>query len=482
MKNQSIRRKMIYIIGGILGTMIVFYMVTVYLNYQTVKNLNHILNVQLSYDSYQSKADKLQETVTGYFNHSGMITAESLEAEKTQFLQYVRQLTTDFPHAQMVDNYYIVQSYLEAVDDFMRARKENPEDTAFPYYSQTMSWYRLVLESYETTGSIEHQLISESIHNNSRDWYKQQQFLLLLGILVCIIVFFQGARFVDNLSRPIIELTERVRMATENNFKESQQGEFVPDTCRETVILTHAFEEMISVIRRQMDELLEKIRVTKELHQLEMEHMQTKVALKQTEMSLLQSLISPHFLFNCLSTLSSLAFIEKAERTEECSIQLADYLRTFLDRIGKSVTIQEEVEHTEAYLDLQRIRFGDRVGFTVQCEEACSEKKIPALLLQPLIENSLSHGLKNHSGHGSVEVNIYEKNKQTVIEVKDNGEGVDQETLYEIEREMYRPFESGERGIGLRSVAYRLKEFFDGRAEISLEGMDKGLKVMIDLP
>lgn len=141
-----------------------------------------------------------------------------------------------------------------------------------------------------------------------------------------------------------------------------------------------------------------------------------------------------------------------------------------MDHIGKTIPIREEVEHTKEYIKIQQLRFGKRISFEIICDRECEGQKIPALILQPLVENSLSHGLKNCRGGGLIQIDIHKIQKEEIaIEVRDNGEGISEEQMKQVEEELKKPFESGQKGIGLRSIAYRLNDFFKNRSSVHLE-------------
>ncbi len=463
--------------------MLLFQLLAAYSNNRTITQLNETLELQLFYDSYKETIETLQEAVTAYFNHSDKITAEEVKQFCTQIKESSLQLQAAFDHPQFTDHVYIAGSYLESIAVLLEQMKTADTEEQFQYYSETMERYRMTLASYETLQPFEKEIITESIHESSKEWRRKEEIFLILGALVCAAGFWKGKKFVDDISAPIISLTEKVRQMMVRNYGELEEKKLLKTRCAETALLTEAFYEMAGTIRQQMDELQEKITVSQKLHKLEMENMQTKVSLNQAQICLMQSLISPHFLFNCLSTLTSLAFIEEAHKTEEYSLQLAKFLRTFLDHIGKTISIREEVEHTKEYIKIQQLRFGKRISFEVICDAECAEQEIPALILQPLVENALAHGLKNCRSGGLIQIHIRKiQNQEMEIEVRDNGEGISEEKIKQIERELKQPFESGKKGIGLRSIAYRLNDFFDNRSTISLEAQTKGMAAKIRIP
>lgn len=462
--------------------MLLFHCLTVYSNYRTIRELNKIAESQLSYDSYPNMLDTLQDCVTAYFNQSEKIEADDIQTLCKEFRDGSTKLADDFSHPQFTDHVYIVQSYLDSVQDFLDYGQEGSTQEQFKFYNETMRLYRVTSESYKTTSSFEREIVAQKIHDSSVRWRRKENIIFILGTFICIFAFWKARKFVDLISQPIMALTDRAYQIMLKNYENTGQTGSWKNICRETALLTQAFDGMSETICRQMEELQEKIVVSQRLHKLEIENMQTKMSLNQTEVSLMQSLISPHFLFNCLSTLTSLAFIEEARQTEECSIQLAKFLRKFLDHIGKTITMEEEVEHVNQYIEIQKLRFSKRITFLVECEKACRSREIPAIVLQPLVENALSHGLRNCRQNGVIQIEIYQKKQTMIMEVRDNGEGISQEKIAQIEADLKKPFESGEKGIGLRSVAYRLNYFFDGQAAIHLKSLEQGTSVMIEIP
>ncbi len=482
MSNRPIRMMMLYLIGGILAAAVLFYGVTAVSNYQTLQEFNRIVESQLNYDSYQSRLDALQDAVTACFNDSGEAAPEEIETLSAEFACYSRQLTADFSHPQFVDNSYIVQNYLEKVQEFLDYGYEAGFPGGFSEYNETMNWYRNALESYETTLSVAISLTTERLNESTKNWYQKERIMLVLYILICLAAFYIGRKAVNWLVRPITALTERAnRIIAQEYGNPGGQQEF-RDSCRETAVLAEAFERMTETILSQMEELKNKMEVSQRLHDLEMENMKTKVALNQSEMCLMQSLTSPHFLFNCLSTISSLALIEGAAQTEQYSIQLAGFLRTFLDRIGRTVTVSEEIDHIREYIEIQKLRFGRRIAFEIACDPSCESRKIPAIILQPLVENALAHGLKDCRRGGLIQVRVSLDGKGTIIEVQDNGTGIPEEKIRQIESNVKRPFEPGEKEIGLRSVIWRADYFAEGKASLFLKNLKQGLCVIVRIP
>jgi sensor histidine kinase YesM len=140
-----------------------------------------------------------------------------------------------------------------------------------------------------------------------------------------------------------------------------------------------------------------------------------------TELSSLHAQINPHFLYNALNSIASLAHIN-ADKTEKMALSLSDLFRYSINRKGEKMsTIKEEVEMVENYLEIEKIRFEDRLEFSVNVEASILETNIPRFILQPLIENAVKHGTSNIEGKGNINLTITKNNNNLIISVSDNG-------------------------------------------------------------
>jgi len=156
----------------------------------------------------------------------------------------------------------------------------------------------------------------------------------------------------------------------------------------------------------------------KELDVIKLKELKTKA-----ELQTLQSRINPHFLYNALNSIASLS-ITNGKKSEEMTLLLSKLFRHSLDSQQHNlITIAEEVEIMNAYLAIEKVRFGNRITFEVNVTPDCNSLTIPRFLLQPLVENALKHGLKNVIDHGQLCVNIDCENNKIHIQIIDNGAG-----------------------------------------------------------
>jgi len=208
----------------------------------------------------------------------------------------------------------------------------------------------------------------------------------------------------------------------------------------------------------------ERARLQREL----LAHEESARRLAEAELKLLQAQIEPHFLFNTLSNVLGLVDSDPP-RAKRMLRNLTGYLRGSLRRTrAGATTLGEELDLVHAYLEIQAVRMGDRLVFGLSCPEELRGLPLPPLLVQPLVENALRHGLEPKPGGGGVWVSAARQDGALVLEVRDDGLGLD-------------PHQPA--GVGLTNVRERVRAVSGGRGALSLHPMGTGgLAVRITLP
>ena len=203
---------------------------------------------------------------------------------------------------------------------------------------------------------------------------------------------------------------------------------------------------------------------------------------KDAEFKMLASQINPHFLYNTLETIRMRARRSKQYDIEEIVKMLAKIMRSTLQAGASEVMIREEVELVEHYLKIQQYRFEERIQYHVHVQEGLEKLCILPLILQPIVENSIIHGLESKEGIGTIDINIYSKSDKTVICISDDGMGMNKEKLNELHRKLNCYNEKG-RHIGVSNVHQRVKLKYGDSFGVTIDSVEGSYtKVEILLP
>jgi sensor histidine kinase YesM len=212
-------------------------------------------------------------------------------------------------------------------------------------------------------------------------------------------------------------------------------------------------------LKEKLKSAYEKIKV-QERQKSELELLKTKADLEA-----LQSKINPHFLFNSLNSIAGLAAIAP-EKVEDTILKLAELFRSTIKETDTFSSIGEEIRLIRNYLDIEKIRFGNRLNYTIEVSDELNSVQIPHLLIQPLVENAIKHGIEPQPEGGRIYITIKRKAGQNIIVVKDDGVGIKKHVSF---------------GYGLTSINKRLENIYKNNHSFDIES-ENGTIVSICIP
>ncbi|MBT8146841.1 MAG: histidine kinase, partial [Gammaproteobacteria bacterium] len=191
-----------------------------------------------------------------------------------------------------------------------------------------------------------------------------------------------------------------------------------------------------------------------QLFQLEKEKSLRSAALAQeAQLRMLRYQLNPHFLFNTLNAISTLVLDKATDQANEMLTKLSKFLRYSLDHSPLDrVSLAHELETSKLYLDIEKVRFGERMQLDISVEEEALNALVPSMLLQPLIENSIKHGLSKMEQGGKISISAAVDGKNLVLRVADNGPGIPESMLDDMQAVF--------KGVGLVNVRNRLEEMY----------------------
>jgi len=218
------------------------------------------------------------------------------------------------------------------------------------------------------------------------------------------------------------------------------------------------------------------------------DNLQIELARREAELIALQTQINPHFLYNALSSIDSLAAGSQDARIRTISHGLADMFRYSVSGDVMS-DIRQELEYVELYLSIQKIRYEEKLDYVIQCDEGLDAFEIPKLLLQPLVENAVAHGIEMKARGGYVSIGVRSLSDTAIaIEIEDDGVGIDPERLDRLQRmfvsdraELMQP--GSRRSIGLMNVYRRIALLYDGEGAMEIaSSVGFGTVVKLTIP
>jgi two-component system sensor histidine kinase YesM len=194
--------------------------------------------------------------------------------------------------------------------------------------------------------------------------------------------------------------------------------------------------------------------------------------LKKAELRALQAQINPHFLYNTLDTIIWMAESKKTDEVIEIVRALSSFFRISLSKGKDWITIGEEIERTRSYLTIQKMRYRDIMDYEIKVDEGVLDSTILKLILQPLVENALYHGIKNKRSGGTITLRAKQKNENEILlQVEDDGIGFTPEKLAQVQAELND--DSGEirleSGFGIDNVNKRIKLYYGKQYGLSIK-------------
>jgi two-component system, sensor histidine kinase YesM len=285
-------------------------------------------------------------------------------------------------------------------------------------------------------------------------------------ILTTIILILIYSLFVLAISAQIVNPIRKLVKLMKNFQKGDFDAKINLKGHDEIGQLAETFDNMTAKIKKLINEVYED-----------------KIKQKELELQMLQNQINPHFLYNTLEAIHMMAEINKDTETSKMARSLGKILRYSLKREKDTVTVYEEIAHTKEYVMLQKNRFDDIFTVEIDVNKSLYDKSVIKLLLQPIVENAIYHGLKKREKKGKIQVLGYKENNNMIFKVNDNGTGMSEKQVRLMNgyiNDLNNHFE----GIGLKNINKRIKLHYGseyGITVISQPGIGTSIRAVLPL-
>lgn len=442
--------------------------------YQDNLNLNEI-SISL---------DNVQNSMTEYLNVKTTDALESYYISDDDFRTKIDSLSIDVTnsaYSRIERNIkYMSEEYLETVSQTIEAKRgRNVEKYRIRYENAT--------ELYNYISSYINSLNNQKFINNSENFVKLSKGLrvtenISISIMFLVIIsnIFLILRYSTQITKPLKELSKSADEIANGNF----DIDLVEVKSKDEVgVVTNAFNQMVVSIR----EYIERIKVSMEKERIHAEkELVMETHLKDAQIKYLQAQINPHFLFNSLNAGAQLSMLEGADKTYDYIQNMAQFFRYNLRKADSVITLKEEIELIDIYIYILNVRFSGEIKYEKNIDDKCLNAHMPSMILQPIVENCVNHGIREMAGDGIITLSVNKMPDSILISIKDNGKGMSQEKIDEILNGTYKDdgLSMDSNGIGMDNVIKRLRMYFDSDDVISIisEGENKGTEVLIYLP
>lgn len=299
---------------------------------------------------------------------------------------------------------------------------------------------------------------------------KSREFVIYMAIPNVVIPSLIIIWFTRSLNVRIIRILKQMKRV-KNHIFETIDNEETKDEIGQ---LTMEFNRMTLQIKSLISDV----------YMADIQKKELELKRNQSQLHALQSQINPHFLFNSLETIRMRSLMKSEEETAKIISHMAKIFRKSLTWGKDQVTVKDELDLVESYLQIQKYRFGDKLDYRIEVDQECLTDLIPKMTLQPLVENASIHGIEPLKTSGLISICVNKTKAGTKFTVRDNGVGIPQDKLNELLDNLRYSEEIGER-IGVQNVYLRLKLFYGDlvRFEISSEqGMGTTFEIEINHP
>ncbi len=484
--NASLRSKLL--LAFILPMVLILIMnVYVYIGVNTmISRIDEIYETNVSLNELSENLTSVQTSMKLYLENKSSVALQDFYRADQNFRNGIDKLGHNNTHDE---RYIMEQNIVNQAENYLKIAGE----TIQAKRGRNVEKYKAFFEESE----ILHSDLQECIYSlnnahfkiNTENYFRLLSTLRYMEIASIVILVFIGIfnivilyLLTKSMTKPLIELSSAANEVANGNFDVELQHLEGED---EISVVSNTFTKMVDSIQQYIQEIRESMHRESELkeHELVMES-----RMKEVELRNLQAQINPHFLFNTLNAGAQLAMMEGADKTTEFIQNMADFFRYNIKKINMDATIAEEVELVDKYIYIINVRFTGEINYSKEVDESVSNIRIPSMVLQPIIENAISYGVRNIDWEKHVDLKVTRDDELVYLSIKDNGIGMSKEAIEKVlagrASELAEPETKDSNGVGLANVIERL-QIFTGRdnvMDIRSEGEGKGTEFIIKIP
>lgn len=458
--SQQIKKYNFLALGGVLAVLL-FYII---MNFYTIEQYGSAFYQYRHVSEFYAAIDNANASMKDYLYTDSLEAYQAYEDKVYQAELHVEKLS----QSAMEENWRIklLENMLDSYKKQVLVTKQVFDDNSNHYEQE----YNNLLDTYELikkTSDTYYEILTDEMEHQNIQFDRMKLYIVVLSIAFAIVsvlwLMYFTSTTTKSITKPLTTILKNIGLIKQGTYDLTK----ISNTNSEMHALCEAMDEMADAIQKDLRTTKEKAELEKRLLETENENLKKDELLAQSEVKMLQNQINPHFLFNTLNMTYKLALSENAPKCSEMIERTSALLRYGLDKQNKMSDLQSEIKAARNYIAIQEKRLGDRLHFEVFVDDDLPNISIPGMILQPVIENSLKHGLKDCEENGEIIVSLRYIDTDVFIQISDNGEGMDPERC---EQMMLAGFhEDDQDHLGLYNVVKRLEMFYQDHVDISIE-------------
>ena len=445
--------------------------------------LEKVYQENLTLNSLSECLNGVQDNMTEYLSSKTTESLENYYRSEQDYRSMIQELTDDISgitFKRMERNIKnMSEQYLEMAGQTIDAKRGRNVEKYRVRYEKATDLYEYI-DAYIYGLNIEQFITNSKNYNELSNAFRIFEYMSMLVMAVVIIINVMIiTRFTGGLIEPLKRLSNLANEVAKGNLDVELKD---ADSKDEIGVVTNAFNQMVVSIRQYIGRIKDSMEVEQLLKEKEL---LMEAHLKDAQLKYLQAQISPHFLFNTLNAGAQLAMMEGADRTYEYVQKVASFFRYNVKKSDETVTIREELSLIDNYIYILNVRFSGDIHYEKNIEEEWLDVPMPSMILQPIVENCVNHGIREMAGEGRIWLSVYEMDGMVCISIGDNGKGMSKDIIDNILGGTYRAQnQTGDsNGVAMDNVIARMRLFTGNEhvLDIFSEGEGMGTEFVLYL-
>lgn len=449
-----------------------------------VRRIDAVFSSNVTINNLSDTLELVQNTVYEYLNTKSTRALENYyryEQDYRELLEDLNNLNVDSEIKMLEKNIRSMsESYLIQTDSTVQAKRgRNVERYKESYERETQIYHYINTYIYRLNNlqfrqnSSNYQILLSSMNILEKVSMVILLVVFVMGILITVLI-------IRRMIRPLMALSATAHEVAQGNL----DVPLLPIVSEDEVgVVTQGFNQMLISIREYIVRQKESIETEARLKERELS---MEAHLKEAQLKYLQAQINPHFLFNSLNAGTQLAMMEDAEKTSVFLEKMADFFRYNVHKMEGDATLAEEIETVDNYIYILNVRFAGDITYIKDVDETVDNIRIPSMILQPIVENAVQHGIHDCMEEGWIRLEVHREGEYLRITVSDNGEGMTPEMIQAVlEGRLHSG--GGDKnsiGVAMDNVIHRLQFYYNRENVLTIEseGAGTGTRVTILLP